>query len=42
MLKTARAAFAALILACAMVLAGPLTAAAPTASLKTSVSRPSG
>jgi CubicO group peptidase (beta-lactamase class C family) len=30
MLKTARAAFAALILACAMVLAGPLTAAAPT------------
>jgi CubicO group peptidase (beta-lactamase class C family) len=30
MLKTARAAFAALVLACAMVLAGPLTAAAPT------------
>lgn len=30
MLKTARAAFAALILACAMVLDGPLTAAAPT------------
>jgi CubicO group peptidase (beta-lactamase class C family) len=30
MLKTARAAFAALLLACAMVLAGPLTAAAPT------------
>jgi hypothetical protein len=31
MLKTARAAFAALILACAAILAHPLTAAAPTA-----------
>jgi len=31
MLKTARAAFAALILACAVILAHPLTAAAPTA-----------